>query len=112
MSGTLEHLFSPVTINTLKLKNRAVMPPWVPGYGNRDGHGERTPRPVPGAARAGRSGVVITEVLRGRPARQGFPAEIGAWSDDHIPGLAALAGAVHGAGSAIALQLHHAAGRP
>ncbi|MCU0845819.1 MAG: FAD-dependent oxidoreductase [Spirochaetes bacterium] len=108
MSGTLEHLFSPVTINMLKLKNRAVMPPMGTGYGNRDGTvGDRLIRYLERRARGG-VGLIITEVCAVDPRGKGFPAEIGAWSDDHIPGLAALAGAVHAAGAAIALQLHHA----
>ncbi len=108
MSGKLEHLFSPVTINSLHLKNRAVMPPMGTGYGNRDGTvSERLVRYLERRARGG-VGLVITEVCAVDPRGKGFPAEIGAWSDDHIPGLAALAGAVHAAGSAIALQLHHA----
>ena len=30
------HLFSPITINGMTLKNRAVMPPMGTGYGNSD----------------------------------------------------------------------------
>mgnify|MGYP001209476758 FL=1 len=108
MSETLERLFSPVTINTLTLKNRAVMPPMGTGYGNRDGRvSERLVRYLERRARGG-VGLIITEVCAVDPRGKGFPAEIGAWSDDHIPGLAALAGAVHAAGAAVALQLHHA----
>ena len=33
----LEHLFSPVTINGMTLKNRAVMPAMGTDYGNADG---------------------------------------------------------------------------
>jgi 2,4-dienoyl-CoA reductase-like NADH-dependent reductase (Old Yellow Enzyme family) len=31
------HLFSPITINDMALKNRAVMPPMGTGYGNSNG---------------------------------------------------------------------------
>ncbi|HSV98481.1 MAG TPA: FAD-dependent oxidoreductase [Spirochaetota bacterium] len=108
MSGKLERIFSPVTINSLRLKNRAVMPPMATGYGNKDGSvSERLIRYLERRARGG-VGLVITEICAVDPRGKGFPAEIGAWSDDHIPGLAALAGAVHAAGAATALQLHHA----
>ena len=108
MSETLKHLFSPVAINTLKLKNRAVMPPMGTGYGNKDGTvNERLIRYLERRARGG-VGLVITEVCAIDSRGKGFPTEIGAWSDEHIPGLASLAAAVKSAGAAIALQLHHA----
>ncbi len=39
---------------------------------------------------------------------QGFPGQLGCWSDDHIPGLTRLAEAIQEAGSVSSIQLHHA----
>ncbi|KAI9024600.1 NADH-dependent flavin oxidoreductase [Hyaloraphidium curvatum] len=39
---------------------------------------------------------------------QGFPGQLGIWSDDQIPGLARLAAAIKSYGSVSSVQLHHA----
>ncbi len=104
----LDNLFSPVKINGLELKNRAVMPAMGTGYGARDGAvTDRLAAYLERRARGG-VGLIITEVCAVDPRGKGFPAEIGAWSDDQVPGLRRLANAIHGEGSKLALQLHHA----
>jgi 2,4-dienoyl-CoA reductase-like NADH-dependent reductase (Old Yellow Enzyme family)/thioredoxin reductase len=104
----LEHLFSPVTINGMTLKNRAVMPAMGTGYGNADGTvGDRLIAYLARRAKGG-TGLIITEICAVDPRGKGFPNEIGAWSDMFIPGLAGLAEAIHREGGKIALQLHHA----
>jgi 2,4-dienoyl-CoA reductase-like NADH-dependent reductase (Old Yellow Enzyme family)/thioredoxin reductase len=104
----LDSLFSPVTINGLTLKNRAVMPAMGTGYGNPDGTvGERLVQYLARRARGG-AGLLVTEVCAVDPRGKGFQREIGAWSDDLLPGLESLADAVHREGGRIALQLHHA----
>lgn len=42
---------------------------------------------------------------------QGFPGQLGIWSDDHLPGLERLADAIHAAGSVSSLQLQHSGRR-
>ena len=42
---------------------------------------------------------------------QGFPGQLGAWSDAHLPGLARLAQGVHAAGRVSSLQLQHSGRR-
>jgi 2,4-dienoyl-CoA reductase-like NADH-dependent reductase (Old Yellow Enzyme family)/thioredoxin reductase len=104
----LEHLFSPVTINGMTLKNRAVMPAMGTGYGNADGTvGERLIAYLARRAKGG-TGLIITEICAVDPRGKGFPNEIGAWSDAFIPGLTGLTEAIHREGGKIALQLHHA----
>jgi 2,4-dienoyl-CoA reductase-like NADH-dependent reductase (Old Yellow Enzyme family)/thioredoxin reductase len=104
----LDNLFSPVTINGLELKNRAVMPAMGTGYGALDG--TVTDRLIAYHERRARGGVglMITEVCAVDLRGKGFPTEIGAWTDDQVPGLKRLASAVHGEASKLALQLHHA----
>ena len=104
----LEHLFSPITINGMTLKNRAVMPAMGTGYGNADGTvGDRLIAYLARRAGGG-TGLIITEVCAVDPRGKGFPNEIGAWSDAFIPGLSRLTAAIHAEGGKIALQLHHA----
>ena len=103
-----EKLLSPITVNGMTLRSRTVMPAMGTGFGNADS--TVSDRLVAYLARRARGGVglIITEVCAVLPRGKGFGNEIGAWSDDFIPGLAKLADAVHRAGAKIALQLHHA----
>jgi 2,4-dienoyl-CoA reductase-like NADH-dependent reductase (Old Yellow Enzyme family)/thioredoxin reductase len=107
-SMVLDNLFSTIKINSLELKNRAVMPAMGTGYGALDG--TVTDRLVVYLERRARGGVglIITEVCAVDPRGKGFPSEIGVWTDDQVPGLRRLANAIHGEGSRLVLQLHHA----
>ncbi|HQC95349.1 MAG TPA: NADH:flavin oxidoreductase [Aquabacterium sp.] len=42
---------------------------------------------------------------------QGFPGQLGVWSDDHLPGLTRLAAGIHAAGSGSSLQIQHSGRR-
>lgn len=104
----LERLFTPITINGMTLKNRAVMPAMGTGYGNPDG--TISDRLIAYLARRaqGGTGLVISEICAVDSRGKGFPNQIGAWSDAFLPGLVRLAAAIHREGGKIALQLHHA----
>lgn len=108
MKTRLTNLFSPIMINSLELKNRAVMPAMATGYGASDG--TITDRLIAYYRRRaqGGAGLIITEVCAIDPRGKGFPNEIGSWSDGFIPGLSRLAGSLHEAGARCAVQLHHA----
>ena len=104
----LSHLFTPITINNMTLKNRSVMPPMGTGYGNMD----NTPseRLIEYLARRARGGtaLIITEICAVDPRGKGFPNQLAAWSDEFIPHLAKIPQAVHREGAMSAIQLHHA----
>lgn len=102
------HLFSPITLNGMTLKNRAVMPPMGTGYGNADGTvSDRLLAYLARRAQGG-TGLIITEVCAVVPRGKGFPKEIGIWNDEFIPGLSRIPEALHRYGAKAALQLHHA----
>lgn len=104
----LNNLFSPYKIKNLELKNRAIMPAMGTVYSNIDNTvSDRLVAYTSRRARGG-SGLIITEICAIDERGKGFPAELGIWSDDFIPGLSKLAGAVHKEGARSALQLHHA----
>ncbi len=42
---------------------------------------------------------------------QGFPGQLGIWSDDHVEGLSRLASAIRAAGSVSSVQLQHSGRR-
>ena len=45
------------------------------------------------------------------PRGQGFPGQLGCFSDNHLPGLARLAAGIRAQGSVAIVQLHHAGRR-
>ncbi len=108
MKPALTHLFSPIRISGLELKNRAVMPPMGTAFGANDS--TVTDRLVHYLARRARggAGLIIMELCAVDPRGRGFPSEIGIWSDDFIPGLSRVSRAVHDGGAKAALQIHHA----
>ena len=53
-------------------------------------------------------GLVMTCAAHVQRVGQGFPGQLGVFSDDHIPGLTRLATAIKDAGSLSMVQLHHA----
>ncbi len=53
-------------------------------------------------------GLVMTAAAHVQRQGQGFPGQLGIWSDDHLPGLTALAAKLRANGSLSSVQLHHA----
>ena len=53
-------------------------------------------------------GLVMTCAAHVQRIGQGFPGQLGVWSDDHLPGLTRLADKIRAEGSLSSVQLHHA----
>lgn len=53
-------------------------------------------------------GLVMTCAAHVQAIGQGFPGQLGVWSDNHLPGLTRLAEALKANGAVSSLQLHHA----
>ena len=53
-------------------------------------------------------GLVMTCASHVQRVGQGFPGQLGVFSDDHLPGLSRLAAAIRHEGALSAIQLHHA----
>jgi 2,4-dienoyl-CoA reductase-like NADH-dependent reductase (Old Yellow Enzyme family) len=53
-------------------------------------------------------GMTMTCAAHVQARGQGFPGQLGIFSDDHLAGLARLAAGIKAAGSAAVVQLHHA----
>jgi 2,4-dienoyl-CoA reductase-like NADH-dependent reductase (Old Yellow Enzyme family) len=53
-------------------------------------------------------GLVMTCAAHVQRVGQGFPGQLGVFSDDHLEGLTRLAGAIKARGAVVSLQLHHA----
>lgn len=101
-------LFEPISINTLRLPNRIVMPAMHTMFAEADGAiGERMIAYHAERARGG-VGLQILEntcVDWSRGRANGTPARID--ENAFVPGLHDLTAAVHRAGGRIAAQLHH-----
>src|SRR5271155_4778780 len=53
-------------------------------------------------------GLVMTCAAHVQAAGQGFPGQLGVFSDDHLPGLTRLAAEIKAQGAVSSVQLHHA----
>lgn len=53
-------------------------------------------------------GLTMTCAAHVQRVGQGFPGQLGVFSDDHLPGLTRLAAAIKAEGSVSSIQLHHA----
>ena len=53
-------------------------------------------------------GLVMTAAAHVQRQGQGFPGQLGIWSDDHLPRLTELAAKLRKSGSLSSVQLHHA----
>ncbi len=56
-------------------------------------------------------GLTMTCATHVQASGQGFPGQLGSWSDAHLPGLTRLARAIHEAGSLAAVQIQHSGRR-
>lgn len=104
--GKLEHLFSPLTIKSMELKNRIVVPPMGTLSANVDSTiSERQIDYYETRAKGG-AGLVTVEITEVHQSSS-MMMLVGIHDDKFIPGLTSLADRVHSAGAKIAIQLHH-----
>lgn len=103
------YLFQPGKIGTLQLKNRLIMPPMATNFGAEDG--QVTTRFIEYHRARAHGGVALNIV---EAACIDFPQgrlsnhQISIDNDKFLPGLSALARAIHDEGGKAAIQIHHA----
>ncbi|MGY0615572.1 oxidoreductase [Vibrio sp. FJH11] len=104
----LNHVFSPISIGNMVVKNRLVVPPMVSNYANEDGtcteqfisyHEEKA---------KGGWGLIIVEDYKINPEAGGFVKLPGLWDDSQIESHKQLTERVHQHGAKIAAQIYHA----
>jgi 2,4-dienoyl-CoA reductase-like NADH-dependent reductase (Old Yellow Enzyme family)/thioredoxin reductase len=106
--SALSHILSPVSIKSLQLANRVVMPPMGTGLGNADGTVSAETIAYLKRRAHGGPGLIITEITAVHPLGVVTPNQLGAYDDRFIPGLKQLIAVGHEAGCKIAMQIHHA----
>jgi 2,4-dienoyl-CoA reductase-like NADH-dependent reductase (Old Yellow Enzyme family)/thioredoxin reductase len=110
-TGTFGHLFTPIRINTLEIKNRIFMPPMCTAYATI--RGEVTDRLIAYYVERAKGGVglINVEFTSISPVGKVFEHMTGIYDDELIPGHKKLVDAVHEAGAKVAIQISHAGRR-
>ncbi|HOG47037.1 MAG TPA: FAD-dependent oxidoreductase [Anaerolineae bacterium] len=106
--GDLSHLFQPIKIRNLELKNRVVMSPMVTNYATPEGAVTQRLIDYLVARAWGGVGLIEVEATYVRPDGRGFSSELGIYKDELIPGLRQLTDLVHQGKARVAVQLIHA----
>lgn len=99
----LHHLFTPIRVGPLEVKNRVVLAPLDVGLHGPDG--EVTDRYIDflvDRAR-GETGLLITEFTSVWPEKRVITTSV--WDDRFIPGLSRISEAVHDAGAPVFMQI-------
>ncbi len=104
----IKKLFEPQLINSLKIRNRFVVPAMVTNYGNCDGTITETLIHYHCARAKGGFGLNITENFAVHPMGRGFARALGLWSDYFVDGCEQINKAVHQEGGRIFAQIYHA----
>jgi 2,4-dienoyl-CoA reductase-like NADH-dependent reductase (Old Yellow Enzyme family) len=107
-----ESLFQPLAFaRGAPMKNRFMMAPLT----NKQSHpdGRLSDEEIRWLAMRGEGGfgLVMTAAAHVQREGQGFPGQLGAFSDDHLPGLERVASRLRASGARSAVQLHHAGAR-
>lgn len=100
-------LFQPAKIGSLELPNRFVRSATWEGLAAPDGGCTEDLVRLMGELAAGGVGLIISSHAYVRPEGFAVRGQLGVDRDEHIPGLARMAQAVHGEGGRIAMQLAH-----
>ncbi len=103
----MSHLFSPLTIKGVTLKNRIVMSPMCQ-YSAKDGFINEWHYVHYGTRAVGGAGLIMVEATSVSPEGRITPGDLGLWSDDHVDGLRRVADFICGHGAVAGIQLGHA----
>ena len=104
----LHHLFTPIRVGSLEVKNRVVLAPLDVGL--HGPNGEVTDRYIDflvDRAR-GETGLLITEFTSVWPEKRVITTSV--WDDRFVPGLSRISEAVHAAGAPVFMQIAASAG--
>jgi 2,4-dienoyl-CoA reductase-like NADH-dependent reductase (Old Yellow Enzyme family)/thioredoxin reductase len=104
----LNHMFSPLRIGHLTIRNRFIVSPMVVNYCTHDGHATDTYIAYHEERARGGWGLIVTEDHAVDPAGKGFVYLAGLWDDSHISGHSAMTERVHAQGAKILAQIYHA----
>jgi len=104
-TNMLKHLFSPIRIGSMEVKNRIVLPPMTVGYGVPEGTVSEKHRDYYEARAQGGAGLIITEAAAVHAQRKYGMFPLGLYEDAQIQSWRELAEATHRHGAKLAVQL-------
>jgi 2,4-dienoyl-CoA reductase-like NADH-dependent reductase (Old Yellow Enzyme family) len=108
----MDRLFQPLTFaRGPVMKNRFMLAPLTNLQSHADGTLSDEEFHWLGLRARGGFGLVMTCASHVQATGQGFPGQLGVWSDRHVAGLTRLASEIHRHGSVTLVQLHHAGAR-
>ena len=103
-----ERVFEPISVGDLRLKNRIMMAPMEVGMGGEGGLvNERLIKFLSERAKHDVS-IIVSGSISVSPEGRGQVTQLSCYDDEFIPGLRALASAVHKVGSKMGAQIYHA----
>ncbi|WP_026464770.1 NADH:flavin oxidoreductase/NADH oxidase [Adhaeribacter aquaticus] len=103
----MNHLFSPLKLKDVELKNRLVVSPMCQ-YSSTDGFANDWHLVHLGSRAVGGAGLIISEATAVSPEGRITPFDLGIWKDEHIPFLKRITDFIHQQGSVAGIQLAHA----
>jgi 2,4-dienoyl-CoA reductase-like NADH-dependent reductase (Old Yellow Enzyme family) len=107
--GRVSDLFAPLTLaHGPAAPNRVWLAPLTNTQSHPDGRLSDEELHWLALRARGGHGLTMSCAAHVQAGGQGFPGQLGVFSDDHLPGLTRLAAALKDAGSLSSLQLHHA----
>jgi 2,4-dienoyl-CoA reductase-like NADH-dependent reductase (Old Yellow Enzyme family) len=104
----MPHLFSPLVLRSLTLRNRVMMSPMCMYTAAEDGLATDWHLAHYGARAVGRVGLLVTEATAVEARGRISVNDLGLWEDRHIEPLARIVRLVHAQGAAMGVQLAHA----
>lgn len=104
----MPHLFSPLTLRSLTLRNRIMMSPMVMYSADDDGQATDWHLAHYLARAVGGTGLLLTEATAVEPRGRITQRDLGLWEDAQIEPLARIVRLVRAEGAAIGVQLAHA----
>ena len=106
-TGTMPHLFSPLTFGDVTFKNRIAVSPMCQ-YSSIDGFATDWHMVHLGSRAVGGAALVFTEAAAVEARGPISPQDLGIWKDEHVPMLARIASFIEGQGAVPGIQLAHA----
>lgn len=103
----MPHLFSPLKIRSIELKNRIIVSPMCQ-YSAKDGFANDWHLVHLGSRAVGGAALVIVEATAVSPEGRISPGDLGIWSDEHISFLKRITTFIEEQGSIAGMQLAHA----
>ena len=100
-----KHLFSPIKIGKMEVRNRIVLPPMHMGYGDMEGNVTEKYRDFYAARAKGGTGLIITEAAAVNPMRKYGLVPLGLFNDEVIPSWSELAKTLQSHGAKLAAQI-------